>query len=75
MANDPINDISGVISGLVDTASKLAQQQIELFTSGVTAVVQLVEPLGKTAIDLVGSAANTAGQLVQNVTSAIAPKK
>jgi chlorosome envelope protein B len=74
MANET-NDFSVALSNLLDTAGKLAQQQIDLLSSGVKAVTQIVEPLAKTAIDLVGSASNTVGQVLQGISSAIAPKK
>jgi chlorosome envelope protein B len=74
MANEA-NDFSGALSNVLDTAGKLVQQQADLLGSGVKAAVSIIEPLAKTAIDLVGSAANTAGQVLQNITSAIAPKK
>ncbi|MEI7933642.1 MAG: chlorosome envelope protein B [Chlorobiaceae bacterium] len=74
MANET-NDFSVALSNLLDTAGKLAQQQIDLLSSGVKAVAQIVEPLAKTAIDLVGSASNTVGQALQGISSAIAPKK
>lgn len=74
MANET-NELSNALNNLLDTASKLVQQSADLLGSGVKVVAGIVEPLGKTAIDLVGSAANTAGQVLQNVTSAIAPKK
>jgi chlorosome envelope protein B len=69
------NDLSNALSGLVDTAVKLVGQSADLLSTGIKAVVEIVEPLAKTAIDLIGSAANTAGQVVQNVTSAVTPKK
>ena len=75
MANETTNDFSNALSSLLDTAVKLVGQSVDVLSSGVKAVVGIVEPLGKTAIDLVGSAANTAGQVLQNVTSAITPKK
>jgi chlorosome envelope protein B len=75
MANGTANDFSAALSGLLDTAVKLVQQQADLVTSGVKAAVEIVEPLAKTAIDLIGSAANTAGQVLQNISSSLAPKK
>ncbi|MFZ4525389.1 MAG: chlorosome envelope protein B [Chlorobium sp.] len=74
MANET-NDFSVALNNLLDTAGKLAQQQVDLLTTGVKAVTQIVEPLAKTAIDLVGSASNTLGQVLQSASSAIAPKK
>jgi chlorosome envelope protein B len=73
MANETI-DFSAAVSALVDTAGKLVQQQFDVVSGGVKAVVEAAEPLAKTAIDLVGSASNTVGQLFQNAASAIAPK-
>jgi chlorosome envelope protein B len=75
MANGTTNDLSNALSGLLDTAVKLVGQSADLLSSGVKAAVGIVEPLAKTAIDLIGSAVNTAGQVLQNVTSAVTPKK
>ena len=75
MANETSNDLSSAFSNLLSTAGKLATQQVDLLSNGVKAVVEIIEPLGKTAIDLVGNTANTVGQVLQNVASTIAPKK
>ena len=75
MANETNNDFSGALSNLLDTAGKLVQQQADLLSSGVKAAVSVIEPLGKTAIDLIGSATNTLGQVLQSVSSTLAPKK
>jgi len=75
MANETTNDFSNALNGLLDTAGKLVGQTTELLSSGVKSAVEIVEPLAKTAIDLIGSAANTVGQVLQSVTSAITPKK
>ncbi len=75
MANEPTNDFSGAFSDLLNAAGKLAQQQVDMVSSGVQAAVSIVEPLTKTALELAGSAANTATQMLQNLTSAITPKK
>ncbi len=74
MANET-NDFSAALSNLFDTTGKLVQQSVELMTSGVKVVAQIVEPVAKTAIDLVGSASNSLGQVLQSASSAIAPKK
>ncbi len=74
MANET-NDFTAAVSALLDTAGKVAQQQLEVVNTGFSAIMQVVEPLAKTAIDLVGSASNTVGQVFQNVAEAIAPKK
>ncbi|MEI6691698.1 MAG: chlorosome envelope protein B [Chlorobium sp.] len=69
------NDVSGAISNLIDTLGKLAQQQVELLTSGIKTATALIEPLGKTATDLAGSVVNALTQVLQSVTAAITPKK
>jgi chlorosome envelope protein B len=75
MANGTTNDFSNALNSLLDTVVKLAQQQADLLSSGIKTAVELAEPLAKTSIDLVGNLANTAGQVLQSISSAIAPKK
>jgi len=75
MANETTNDLSSAFSNLLTTAGQIAQQQVDLLSTGIKAVVDVVEPLGKTAIDLAGSTANTVGQVLQNVSATILPKK
>ena len=69
------NDLSGAINNLIDTMGKLAQQQVELINTGIKTASQLVEPLAKTATDLLGNVVSTMNQVLQNVSAAIAPKK
>ncbi len=68
------NDVSGAISNLFDTVGKLAQQQVELLTSGIKTATSLIEPLGKTATDLAGNLVNALSQVLQSVSTAIARK-
>ncbi|MEI7787545.1 MAG: chlorosome envelope protein B [Chlorobiaceae bacterium] len=68
------NDVSGAISNLFETVGKLAQSQVELLTSGIKTATSLIEPLGKTATDLVGSLLNALNQALQSVSSAITKK-
>ncbi|MEI7933728.1 MAG: chlorosome envelope protein B [Chlorobiaceae bacterium] len=75
MSNGTNNDVSGAISNLLDTLGKLAQQQVELLNNGIKNAAQLAEPLGKTATDLVGNVISALNQILQNLSSAIAPKK
>ncbi|MEI8186057.1 MAG: chlorosome envelope protein B [Chlorobiaceae bacterium] len=75
MANETNNDFTNAVANMLNASSSLVQQSLELLSSGVKGTVQAIEPLGKTAIDLLGSATNTLGQVVQSVTSVIAPKK
>ena len=69
------NDLSSAISNLIDTMGKLAQQQVELINAGIKTASQMVEPLAKTATDLLGNVVSTMNQVLQNISSAIAPKK
>ena len=75
MANETSNDVSGAINGFVETATKLAQQQVELVTNGITSATAVFEPLSKSAIELVGNVLNGCNQALQNLAGAIAPKK
>jgi chlorosome envelope protein B len=69
------NDVSGAVSTFIDLLGKLAQQQVEILSNGIKAAAQLVEPLGKTTTDLVGNVFGAINQVLQGVSSSIAPKK
>ncbi len=75
MSSETTNDLSLVLSNLVNTGSTIVQESLELVSGGLKGAAQVIEPLGKTVIDLLGSAINTIGSAVQTVASAIAPKK
>lgn len=75
MANETNNDFAGALTNLFSAGSAFLQQGVELLTSGLKTTTQIIEPLGKSAIDLIGSATNTLGQVIQSVSSAVAPKK
>ncbi len=75
MSNDAISDFSVAFNTLLQTIGTLAQQQVELVTIGIKTAAQLVEPLVKTSSDLVGSLFTNCCQFLQNITSALAPKK
>ena len=76
MSSETNNDLSAALSDFVNIGSTLVHQSLDLVSSGLKVAVQVIEPVGKTAIDLLGSAINTIGSAVQSVTSAIAaPKK
>lgn len=69
------NDVSGAVTNLMDTVGKLAQQQVEVLNNAIKTAASLVDPLTKTATDLVGTLLNTCNQVLQSVSAAIAPKK
>ncbi len=74
MANET-NDLAGALTNLLNTGGTLLQQSIELLNSGLKSTSQIIEPLGKSAIELAGNATNVLNQTLQNVSAAIAPKK
>ena len=74
MANET-NDLAGALTNLLNTGGALLQQSIELLNSGLKSTSQIIEPLGKSAIELAGNATNVLNQTLQNVSAAIAPKK
>jgi chlorosome envelope protein B len=75
MSNGTSNDLSGAITNLMDTLGKLGQQQVEMLNSGIKTASQMIEPLAKTSTDLAGNLLNTANQVLQSVSAAVAPKK
>ena len=75
MSNDAINDFSVALNNLLQTLGTLAQQQVELVGIGIKTAGQLVEPLVKTSSDLVGNLFTNCCQIIQNITSAFAPKQ
>jgi chlorosome envelope protein B len=75
MANETSNEFTGAVNNLMESAGKIGQMQVDLVTNGFKSVVSVFEPLGKTAAELSGNLFNTINQVLQNVSSAIAPKK
>jgi len=75
MSNGSSNDLSGAITGLVDTFGKLAQQQVEVVNNVLKTTSDMVGPLGKTMTDLAGNMVNTVNQVLQNVSSTIGGSK
>lgn len=75
MANETPNSLVAAITNLIDTLGKLGNQQIELVTSGIKTATTVVEPLFKTVVELAGNAVSALNQILQNVSTAIAPKK
>ena len=74
MANET-NDLAASLTNLLNTGTTLLQQSIELMANGLKSTSQAIEPLGKTVIELAGSATNALNQTLQSVSAAIAPKK
>ena len=75
MSNGSNIDVSGAINTLTETFGKLFQMQVDVANNSLKALAEVAEPLGKTATDLVANFANVATQVLQSVSSAVAPKK
>ncbi|WP_167599321.1 chlorosome envelope protein B [Chlorobaculum sp. 24CR] len=75
MSNGSNIDVSGAINTLTETFGKLFQMQVDVANNVLKAMADVAEPLGKTATDLVSNFAGAATQVLQSVSSAIAPKK
>ncbi|NEX13436.1 MAG: chlorosome envelope protein B [Prosthecochloris sp.] len=71
MANESNNDLAGAISGLMETFTKLGQQQVEMLNNGIKSASEMVGPLGKTMTDLTGNVVDTVNQVLQNISSSI----
>ena len=75
MANETANGIAGAVSNLVETVGKLGQMQVEMIANGFKSASEVFEPLSKTSIELAGNVVNALIQVLQGVSTAIAPKK
>jgi chlorosome envelope protein B len=75
MSNGSNIDVSGAINSVVDAAGKISQLQIDFLNNSLNVLSNAAGPVAKTATDLITSFANTATQVLQSVSSAIAPKK
>lgn len=75
MSNGTNFDVSGAINTLTESFGKLFQLQVDLANNTLKTLVSVAEPLAKTATDLIGNVANAATQVLQSVSTAIAPKK
>jgi len=75
MSNGSNIDVSGAINTLTETFGKLFQMQVDVANNALKAMADVAEPLGKTATDLIGNFASAATQVLQSVSSAVAPKK
>jgi len=75
MANETSSEYANAISNLIESVGKLGQMQVDLVNSGIKSATSVFEPLSKTSIELAGNVVNAVNQVLQNVSSAIAPKK
>ncbi|NMW22034.1 MAG: chlorosome envelope protein B [Chlorobiaceae bacterium] len=75
MSNETIDDVTGGINAITGSAGKIATQQIELFTLAIESVTQLFVPISKTATDLVTGTLTALNQVLESVSTALAPKK
>jgi len=68
------NDISESVKSLSETVGQVGQQQIEIMTSVMKSGIEMAEPITKSVVDLAGSMMQSVNQVLQGVSSAIAPK-
>jgi len=73
MANDPINDFSVALNGIVQTVGTLVQQLVELVNIGINAVGGAIEPLVKTAGQLVEPLVKSTSDLACKVSTTVTP--
>ncbi len=71
MANDSNNDLSGAISGLMETFTQLGQQQVEMLNNGIKTASEMIGPLGKTMTDMAGNMANSVNEVLKSVSSGL----
>lgn len=75
MSNGSNIDVSGAVNTLLETAGKVVQLPIDLLNNGIKTADSVIEPATKTATDLALNILNTLSQVLQNISSVIAPKK
>ncbi len=75
MSNGSNVHVSNAPNSLLESAGDLMRLPLDLLNGGIRTTVQIVEPLAKTAIDLLGSLLNAVGQGIQGVLSIVTPKK
>jgi chlorosome envelope protein B len=75
MANETSNEYTTAVNNLMDSVGKIGQMQVDLVTNGIKSATSVFEPLGKTSIEFAGNVVNAINQVLQNLSSAIAPKK
>lgn len=75
MSNGSNVNYSDSINSLMTTAGTLVQKQIEMLNGGLKVASQAIEPLGKTVTELTANVVGMCNQVLQNVSSALAPKK
>ncbi|KZK75079.1 MAG: hypothetical protein A3K90_04500 [Pelodictyon luteolum] len=75
MANETNVDVTKTVNDLMGAVGKIGQMQVDIVTQILNSAASAVEPLGKTASELVGNLTSTLTSTLQNVTSSINPQK
>lgn len=75
MAQETPSNFAQSLNDLMGAVGKIGQVQVDLLSTVLNSAASAIEPMSKTASELVGNVANTASQAVQSVVSAITPKK
>jgi len=75
MSNETNNEFSVALNNYFKTLGTLAQQLVELVNVVIKTAGSLIEPLGKTASELVCNTSTNVTKVFQGSAPAIAPKK
>ncbi|NTW83493.1 MAG: chlorosome envelope protein B [Chlorobiaceae bacterium] len=69
------NETPNPLNNLVESIGKIGQMQVDMITNGIKSATSAFEPLSKTSVEIAGNVLNAFNQALQNISSAIAPKK
>lgn len=75
MAQETSSNVADALNDLMGSVGKIGQMQVDLLASVLSTVASAVEPVSKTASELLGSVANTATETVQKLFSSVTPQK
>ena len=75
MANETNKEFSVALNNYFQTLGTLAQQLLELVNVVIKTAGSFIEPLGKTASELVCNTSTTVTKVFQGTTPTVTPKK
>lgn len=75
MANEPVNQTASGVNNLADAAEKMSQMSVDIVTNMMTSSVDAFRTVNKISVDLTVNAINSLNQVLQGISSAIAPEK
>lgn len=75
MANEPANQIASGVNNLADSVGKMSQVSVDMITNVMNTSIEVFKTVNKISVDLTSNAINALNQVLQGISSAIAPKK